>query len=142
MKKGGETEVAPTDVMTPEQRSRCMSRIKGRDTGPEVMLRNALWKRGLRYRVHYGITGRPDIVFVRARVAVFVDGCFWHGCPEHSMKPKQNAAFWEEKIRKNIERDQEISIALEKAGWRVLRFWEHEIKENLKGVEKKIAACF
>lgn len=109
---------------------RGMQANKGRDTKPELALRRELHRRGLRYFV----SRRPipelrrtaDLVFPRARVAVFVDGCFWHGCPEHHTVAKTNASFWAEKLRANRARDAETTQRLEEAGWRVLRFWEHE----------------
>ncbi|WP_456378980.1 very short patch repair endonuclease [Thiolapillus sp.] len=127
--------------MTPSQRRRCMSRIRGKDTGPEMILRKALWSKGLRYRVHYKITGRPDIVFPGKHVAIFVDGCFWHGCPEHGTKPKTNANFWRAKITSNISRDQKVTDELTNAGWHVLRFWEHEINNNLDSIIRKISVA-
>jgi len=115
-----------------------MSRIKGKNTGPELALRKSLWKRGLRYRLHYQVPGRPDVAFPGKRVAVFVDGCFWHGCPAHGVSPKSNAEFWKLKIRGNIERDQRVTSELENKGWRVLRFWEHEVNDELSNVVSKI----
>ena len=123
-----------TDVMTPEQRRRCMSRIRGRDTGPELRLRRALWARGLRYRVSYKLPGRPDIAFVGSRVAVFVDGCFWHGCPEHGVRPKTNTAFWDNKLEENRVRDVRVAEELENQKWKVIRFWEHQIMDDLDTV--------
>jgi DNA mismatch endonuclease (patch repair protein) len=102
-----------------------------RDTGPELLIRSLLHRAGLRFRVDRrltvdGVACRPDIVFSRARVAVFVDGCFWHGCPEHGELPRANRAFWEEKLGRNAERDRRQDAALSAAGWRVVRIWEHE----------------
>ncbi|MCY4625483.1 MAG: DNA mismatch endonuclease Vsr [Chloroflexi bacterium] len=104
---------------------------KRRDTLPERRLRSALHQAGWRFRVDLRLdTGerkvRPDIVFPRRRVAIFIDGCFWHGCSEHSQRPRANAQYWECKIRANVERDSTDANALEQAGWRVLRIWEHE----------------
>jgi DNA mismatch endonuclease (patch repair protein) len=118
------------DVLTPRQRSHCMSRIRGTDTKPEMVLRRALWSAGLRYSLHCKLTGRPDIVFTRSRVAVFCDGCFWHGCPEHSVKPKTNHSFWSVKLAKNKARDERVVAALKAEGWTVMRFWEHEIEDD------------
>lgn len=126
------------DVMTPTQRSVCMSRIRGKNTKPELLLRRALWGRGARYRLHYKLSGRPDIVFVGKRIVVFVDGCFWHGCPEHGSSPKTNADFWRNKIHGNMERDARITEKLRMEGWTVLRFWEHEVHGDLEGVVSKI----
>lgn len=78
------------------------------------------------------LQGKPDFVFPKPRIAVFVDGCFWHGCPKHGTKPKTNAAFWRKKIARNRERDREVGQALRQRGWRVLRIWEHELKNTNK----------
>lgn len=126
------------DVLTKKQRSYCMSRIRARDTVPELALRRAAWASNLRYRVKNNLFGRPDIVFVSAKVAVFVDGCFWHGCPIHSVKPKTRAEFWASKIGRNIARDAEVQKTLAKQGWKVLRFWEHEINSELSRVVSRI----
>lgn len=129
------------DVMSPAKRSALMSRIRGGDTGPELLLRRAVWGRGLRYRVNFRVGRvRPDLVFVGARLAVFVDGCFWHGCPQHSTMPKNNREFWEQKLRRNRERDTENTQWLEAEGWRVLRIWEHEIEVSPSDCARRIAA--
>lgn len=117
-----------------------MARIRQQDTGPEVALRQDLWSRGLRYRVNLAVVGvRADIVFRSARVAVFVDGCFWHGCPDHYSKPRVNSAFWESKLMSNVERDIRQTAKLESAGWRVLRFWEHQVRNNLMEVTADVS---
>lgn len=118
------------DVLTKSQRSYCMSRIKGKNTQPEIKLRRALWKAGLRYRLRGKLPGRPDLFFSKKMVAVFVDGCFWHGCPNHNQRPITNQEFWENKIHRNIERDERTASLLEASGWTVLRFWEHQVKRN------------
>lgn len=126
---------------TTDQRRQMMSRIKGRDTGPELSLRRNVWALGLRYRLQYRIgRTRPDMVFIGARVAVFVDGCFWHGCPLHSTAPKNNREFWEQKLKRNRDRDAENTQWLEKNGWRVLRLWEHEIETSPADCARRIAA--
>ena len=108
---------------------------KGRDTKPELALRHRLHARGYRYRVDYapieGFRRRADVVFTRAKIAVFVDGCFWHGCPVHATQPKINADYWLPKLARNIERDRDTDAVLEAAGWVVLRFWEHEPSEMM-----------
>ncbi|MBI2704043.1 MAG: very short patch repair endonuclease [Actinobacteria bacterium] len=101
------------------------------DTKPEVRLRSDLHRRGLRFRKDLlvragGVKVHPDIVFTKARVAVFVDGCFWHGCPEHQVVPKSNRDYWVPKLRRNVDRDRAADIALMSEGWTVLRVWEHE----------------
>lgn len=127
-----------TDTLTREQRSYNMSCIRGHDTKPERMLRKALWAAGLRYRIKNSLPGKPDIVFPSVRLAVFVDGCFWHGCPEHMTWPKNNADFWRRKIERNIERDREVEVALEELGWRWLRFWEHEVQTNSEQIVSRL----
>lgn len=116
------------DVLTRSQRKKCMSAIRGRNTEPELLLRKALWHKGCRYRLKNKLPGKPDIIFPSEHVAVFVDGCFWHGCPEHFQQPETNAKFWHGKIEKNKERDRKVKATLESEGWRVLRLWEHEIR--------------
>lgn len=106
-----------------------MQRTLRRDTPCELALRSEVHRRGLRYRVDWTLPGsrrRADLAFIAQRVAVFVDGCFWHGCPVHGTWPKANAAWWREKIEANIRRDRHTDDALTKAGWKVLRFWEHD----------------
>ena len=105
-------------------------RQRRRDTKPEIALRPALHRQGLRFRVDKnllpGMRSRPDIVFAPSRVAVFVDGCFWHRCPEHGTRPKNNEEWWDEKLTANVTRDRRVDAQLREAGWEVLRFWEHE----------------
>lgn len=107
-----------------------MSQIKGRNTKPELLLRRALWRLGLRYRVKSKVLGKPDVVFATARIAVFVDGCQWHCCPAHWVRPKSNTRFWDRKFKRNLERDAEVTLLLEAQGWRVLRFWEHQVESD------------
>jgi len=126
--------------MSPEQRSRCMSRIKGKDTSPELHLRKALWAKGYRYRLISALPGRPDIIFPRQKLAVFVDGCFWHGCPDHAVSPKSNQEFWFKKIKGNMERDARVNASLAAEGWRVIRIWEHEIAADIDSVILRIGA--
>jgi DNA mismatch endonuclease (patch repair protein) len=108
-----------------------MKANRRRDTLPERLLRKELHARGLRFRVDHPIAGegrrvRPDIVFPRAHLAVFVDGCFWHRCPEHGAIPKGNREYWEPKLAANVSRDTHTTAALVQAGWTVVRVWEHE----------------
>ena len=124
-----------TDVMTPEQRSRCMAAIKGKDTKPEILVRKFLFSRGLRYRVNNRkLPGSPDIVLKKFKTVVFIDGCFWHGhegCKYYRL-PKTNADFWRHKITLNIARDYANNIYLQLEGWRVIRVWECEIRTKAK----------
>jgi len=107
-----------------------MQRQGQRDTKPEMLLRRALWARGLRYRVDRapipGMRRRADLVFGPSRVAVYVDGCFWHSCPEHATLPKNNREWWREKLAANVRRDRDTDRQLLEAGWQVVRIWEHE----------------
>ena len=107
-----------------------MKRTPQRNTPAEMVIRKEAHRRGLRYRVDKQaaehIRSRPDMLFIGARIAVYVDGCFWHGCPEHGTWPKNNAEFWRRKIEANIARDRAATKALEEAGWKVIRIWEHE----------------
>lgn len=100
------------------------------NTTPELLLRRELHARGLRYRVGYKVPGllrrTIDIAFTRSKLAVFIDGCFWHHCPEHYVPVKKNSEWWESKLRRNVERDKQTAAALVAVGWRVLRVWEHE----------------
>jgi len=122
----------------PMSKSEQMARVRGQDTGPELALRRALWHAGLRYRVRPGIPGKPDLVFLGCKLAVFIDGCFWHGCPDHYKAPATNATFWAGKIEGNIARDRIVNRRLSEMGWSVLRFWEHELEEALQGVVERI----
>lgn len=119
------------DVMTPEQRSRCMAAVKGKDTKPEMIVRKYLFSRGLRYRVNNRkLSGAPDIVLKKYKTVVFIDGCFWHGhegC-KYFRVPKSNVQFWKEKIERNVARDFRNEAELKALGWRVIRVWECEIK--------------
>ncbi len=128
------------DFMTPEQRKRCMSRVRSRNTKPEILLRKELWRLGFRYRLKNNLPGRPDIIYPGKKLAIFVDGCFWHGCQKHGSIPKTNTVFWENKIQRNMERDLENTLALEHGGWTVFRLWEHEIKENMPQLVETITA--
>jgi len=113
-----------------------MAANRRRDSAPELRLRSALHRHGLRFRVDFPIAVpsrrpiRPDIAFTRARVAVFLDGCFWHGCPEHGSVPKANTSYWLPKIARNRDRDREADRLLAAAGWLVVRIWEHESLED------------
>lgn len=110
-----------------------MSTVRKRDNAPEMAIRRLLHAAGFRYRVAWPVPGQRrrsiDIAFTRARLAVFIDGCFWHGCPLHATSPKANAAWWVEKISTNRTRDADVTAQLEELGWTVMRFWEHESAE-------------
>lgn len=107
--------------------SRQMSAMPSRDTGAEMALRRELHNRGMRYRTHLKtLPGKPDIAFTRARIAVFVDGCFWHRCPDHGTAPKNNSEWWADKLATNVARDRRTDDELQKLGWMTLHVWEHE----------------
>lgn len=107
-----------------------MQAIRNKDTKPEQLIRRLVHAQGLRYRLHArplpDLRRTADLVFRPAKVAVFIDGCYWHGCPEHYVRPRTNSGFWSEKVARNIARDRETNEHLIAAGWLVLRFWEHE----------------
>ena len=116
------------DRMTQEQRHKCMSRIRGRDTKPELVVRRWLWRQGYRYRLYVkALPGRPDIVMRKWRTVIFVNGCFWHGheCQKH--QPATNARFWQEKIARNRQRDERNMALLQAAGWNVIVIWECQL---------------
>ena len=116
--------------------SAVMSRIRAKNTKAEVMLRKALWHYGYRYRLYSKkLIGRPDIIFAKYKIAVFVDGDFWHGYDWEHKKKKlaTNKAYWIPKIERNMQRDMEVTQTLLRQGWTVIRFWEHEIKKSLEG---------
>ncbi|WP_366928436.1 very short patch repair endonuclease [Cellulomonas sp.] len=123
-------QVAPHPGASSPSVSERMSAARRRDTKPELDVRRILHARGLRYRVNYPVPGLPrrtiDIAFTRSRIAIFLDGCFWHGCPEHGTQPRANSDWWLTKLRRNVVRDTDTNHVLESAGWRVLRYWEHE----------------
>jgi DNA mismatch endonuclease, patch repair protein len=122
------------DRISQENRSRIMKAIRSKNTLPEVILRKALFARGLRFRIHYG-KEKIDIAFPSKKVAVFVDGCFWHGCPLHSHLPKSRKDYWHPKLKKNIERDRAKNKRLTDQGWKVFRFWEHKLTDIQEVVE-------
>lgn len=118
--------------MTPEQRHRCMSRIRGRDTKPEMAVRRWLWHQGYRYRLCVkSLPGRPDIVMRKWKTVIFVNGCFWHGhdCMGNK-RPSTNTAFWQEKIERNRARDLRNRTLLQAAGWHVIVIWECQLKKH------------
>lgn len=133
------------DRMTPAQRSYLMSRVKGKDTKPEMHLRSALHHRGLRFRKHLRtLPGSPDIVFTRIRLAVFVDGDFWHGRELDAMLTRgrfgDRREYWEAKLRRNIARDQRVDAELAELGWQTIRVWESDIQRDLDGIADMIVA--
>lgn len=119
-----------------------MSRIRGKDTRPEVVVRSALWQAGHRYRLHARTPhGRPDVVFPKQKVALFLDGCFWHGCPDHYVRPGSREEFWSDKLAANVARDRVQTLALDQEGWRVCRHWEHEAFTSLDALLLDVTAA-
>lgn len=131
-----------TDFLSKETRSRVMSRIRSRDTKPELALRRALWDSGVRgWRCHpRGVPGKPDVAFTRWRVAVFVDGCFWHGHPEH-FTPGKSGAYWDAKIARTQERDRLASEELAENGWTVIRIWDFEVENDLAACVERVVVA-
>lgn len=128
------------DNWTPEQRSKLMARVRTRNTAPEVALRRALFSAGHRgWRLHRSLPGRPDLVFSRACLCVFVDGAFWHGHPDHYHG--QSGDFWDKKIARNRERDERVNRELTELGWSVLRLWDFEIERDPAGCVLKVESA-
>lgn len=128
---GAPASVEPPPYLTTPGRSRNMAAIRRRDTKPEVALRSALHRSGYRFRKDLPIRAdgkliRPDIVFTKRKVAIFVDGCFWHSCPVHGRRPTSNTDYWAPKLAGNAKRDRDQTTALRASGWTVMRFWEHD----------------
>lgn len=118
--------------ITKAERSRIMSRIRSKDTSLETKIRSLLFHEGFRYRIHYNVPGKPDIAFPNKKLAVFINGCFWHGhgC-YNSRSPKNNADFWNKKLTTNRERDKRNNSQLKNLGWKVLTLWECEIESDV-----------
>jgi len=133
------------DVLTPEQRSHTMSRIRSKDTKPEMLVRRHLHALGFRFRLHSTkLPGHPDIVLPKWHTVIFVNGCFWHrheGCKATST-PKSNVEFWNAKFERNVARDRKEHAALEAAGWHVIVLWECEVKEKLSTIVNRICNSF
>jgi len=134
--QSGEPELAGETkrYTTSPGRSRNMAAIRRTNTKPEIEVRSSLHRRGFRFRKDYpiridGKIIRPDVAFTKYRIALFVDGCFWHSCPEHGREPSANRGYWRQKLEGNARRDKQQTAALESDGWTVLRFWEHESTE-------------
>lgn len=132
------------DVFTPDKRSLIMSKIKGKDTKPEKIVRSILHRMGYRFRLHRkDLPGNPDIVLSKHKKVIFVHGCFWHGhkdCPR-AKRPSTNKKFWNEKLTKNIDRDKKNQEKLQQAGWTPLVIWQCQIKED-QGIKEKLSEFF
>ena len=127
------------DKFDKKTRSAIMSRIRSKNTSLEVNFRKLLWKNGMgHYRIHHNLPGKPDIAYVSKKIAIFLDGDFWHGYNWKKLGKVPPKKYWQEKIQKNIDRAKKYNRQLRKEGWTVLRFWEHDIKKNAKKCIKKI----
>lgn len=122
------------DIFTKRKRSWIMGRIKGKDTKLENLFAKEMKESEIRFRKHPKLQGNPDFNIIGKNTVVFVDGCFWHGCPVHYREPKTKKSFWVPKIERNVKRDKEVNRILKREGYRVIRIWEHDIK---KGKMKK-----
>ena len=134
------------DVFSKKKRSEIMSRIRGKNTKLESDFLKKLsavsHAMGYRYRKHYSkLPGKPDIAFPGKKVVVFIDGCFWHGCKQHSRTPLSNVSYWSEKIKRNRLRDAKASRELRREGWTVIRLWEHSVKKKPEGAIRKITSA-
>jgi DNA mismatch endonuclease, patch repair protein len=130
------------DCFAPTVRSRIMATVRNRHTAPELRLRKSLWSLGCRYRLHdRRVPGSPDISIPRARVAIFVDGCFWHGCPRCYTPPKSNAPFWRKKLKVNERRRHNVRRELRIAGWQCIEIWECDVERNCERAARRIQAA-
>ncbi len=131
-----------TDVHTKQQRSKNMAAIRSRgNKSTEVAFLSLLKESRIKgWRRHYNIEGYPDLAFPKQKVAIFLDGCFWHGCKKCMVKPKSNIEFWEKKIQQNKKRDSEVNKILKGIGWKVIRIWEHELLEKRDKIVSKVVA--
>ncbi len=130
------------DVLTKDQRRKNMQHIRSKDTKAEVILRKSLWRKGIRYRKNYkGLPGKPDIAITKYKIAVFVDGDFWHARGHENNPGEQiqtNIAFWSKKLKRNVERDQEVNQSLLERGWLVLRYWDSDVSKDCDACVKDI----
>jgi len=127
------------DTVSKKKRSEIMSKVRSKDSKIEVDFRKAIWKAGFRYRKNpTKYSGKPDLVLKKHKAVILVDSCFWHGCKKHCRLPATRKKYWTEKIERNKQRDKEVNRHYKKIGWKIIRAWEHEIKENQSKVIKKV----
>jgi len=127
------------DRHTKEQRHKNMQAVKNKKTKLENLICETLWSRNVRFRRNVkDLAGKPDIAIKKYKIAIFIDSCFWHKCPNHYKAPATNTEFWENKITSNMLRDEEVNKIYQKMGWNILRIWEHEIKDNFEATIDKI----
>jgi DNA mismatch endonuclease (patch repair protein) len=128
------------DNLSREKRSKVMASIRSKNTKPEIMIRKILWSKGKRYRLHdRSIPGIPDISNKSKKVAIFIDGCFWHGCSVCYKEPRTNVDYWRNKILQNKQRRVLVVSKLQKDDWKILQFWEHQVIQDAKGIVKEIS---
>lgn len=128
-----------TDNVSPEVRRKTMQAIKSSNTSFEDRVHKELWRRGIRFRKNVRtLMGKPDIAIKKYKVAIFLDSCFWHGCPEHCRMPSSNTDYWRSKIQRNRARDKAVLEHYSQLGWNVLRVWEHEVKQDFDGTIARI----
>jgi DNA mismatch endonuclease (patch repair protein) len=121
------------DIFSKKKRSEIMSKVRSKETKMEVEFRKKLWRAGFRYRKNAsGQFGKPDVFLSRYKTVIFIDSCFWHGCKKHFKMPSTRIDFWERKIERNRQRDREVNKYYKKIGWKVLRIWEHDLKDDKK----------
>ena len=131
------------DNLTSFQRSHCMSQIRSKNTLVEIKFRKLIWGYGIRgYRVNARLKGKPDLYYPAKNIAVFLDGCFWHKCPNCFIKPKSRKSYWDQKIESNVQRDILTTKLLQKEGLYVIRFWEHEIRKDAVKCLRKLASIY
>ena len=131
------------DDLAPEVRTRTMKSIRSRNSQMEQGIASALWRRGLRFRRNVRtLFGTPDLANQRRRLVVFLDSCFWHGCPEHYQVPRTNAEYWAVKVRRNRERDVVVTEWYQERAWRIVRIWEHEVRQDPAAVVERLASIF
>ena len=131
------------DNVSREKRSKIMSSIKGKNTKPEIIVRKLLWAQGIRYRIHNRkVFGTPDISIKKQKLAIFIDGCFWHGCSNCYKAPKTNSKFWKDKLEYNKHRRTIVRHELRKNDWKILEFWEHQVSKEPDKVIKRIVSEF
>lgn len=128
------------DNVSQEARTRAMRAVKSQDSKMEVAFRSALWRVGLRfYKNVKTLPGKPDIVFPKKKLVVFLDSCFWHGCPQHLRKPVSNTDYWQAKFERNRRRDAQVNAYYRENNWRIVRIWEHELKTDFAGKVAQVA---
>lgn len=123
------------DTFSKKKRSQIMSKIKSKNTNLEIYFKKLI--RGLNFRYQPKIFGKPDFAIKKLKIAIFIDSCFWHKCPKHFRKPAANSSYWAQKTNLNVKRAKNVNMRLKKEGWKVLRFWEHDIKKNPNQCIKK-----